>query len=320
MSFFWRFPVSHNSTELTVPGAHPADGAASASSLSIGQIALGNGIVLRHMVASRAQARGTVLFLHGFPETMLTWQPLAEALASDYAVHAFDWPGYGQSSRPAVEQFPYAPADYARVLQDYVRVSGIDRSSLLIYATDIGALPALLAALDQPDLARHIVVGDFAPFNRPQYMFEGLQALKSAPSADVVRAGMNKTRDDVLANAFFRGQTAEQRFPVPQALFDDMAKGWDGDLTSADAFYHYYSHFTRDEDYFEASMARLAIPVTVTWGELDFYIKKEMGVELAMRNALPLHIFPQAGHYPHLQVPGQAIAQISAIFAAMSNA
>lgn len=312
--------MSHISLESALPGAKEQEGAALAAPLTISQIQLGGEVVLRHMVARPAHPRGTVLFLHGFPETMLTWQPIAQTLASEYAVHAFDWPGYGQSARPSVEQFSYAPADYARVLQDYVRAAGIDRSSLLIYATDIGGLPALLAALEQPDLARQIVVGDFAPFNRPQYMFEGLQALKSSPSADAVRAGMNQNRDDVLANAFFRGLTAEQRFPVPQALFDDMAQGWDGALSSADAFYHYYSHFTRDEDYFEANMARLAIPVTVTWGELDFFIKKEMGIELATRNGLPLHIIPQAGHYPHLQVPAHTIDHIKAAFAAMDGA
>jgi hypothetical protein len=36
-------------------------------------------------------------------------------------------------------------------------------------------------------------------------------------------------------------------------------------MTSVDAFYHYYSNFTRDQDYFEANLAKLRTPVTVVW-------------------------------------------------------
>jgi pimeloyl-ACP methyl ester carboxylesterase len=280
----------------------------------ISQIQVSPDIKLRQMVYRPAHPKGTVLFLHGFPETMYAWKPVAESLSSDYEVHAFDWPGYGQSSRPGAERFAYAPKDYARVLQDYIRVSGIDRSTLVIYATDIGALPALLAALEQSDIAQKIIVGDFAPFNRPQYMYQSLQGLKSKPSADLVHAAMNKSRDEILANAFFRGMPAEERYSLPQDFKDDMARGWGGELTSADAFYHYYANFNRDEDYFEANMAKLKVPVKVIWGEKDIYIKKEMGGEFAQRSNSQLAILPNIGHYPHLQAPRQTADEVRAAF------
>jgi pimeloyl-ACP methyl ester carboxylesterase len=202
------------------------------------------------------------------------------------------------------------------VLRDYIRAAGIDSSRLVIYATDIGALPALLAALEQPDLAREIVVGDFAPFNRPQYMYETLQGLKSKPSADVVHAAMNKGRDEILANTFFRGLAAEERYEVPQDFKEDMAKGWDGEMTSADAFYHYYSHFTRDQEFFEANMSKLCVPVNVVWGEKDIYIRKEMGAEFAERSGVTLTVLPNLGHYPHLQAPKQTADEIRSVLGA----
>src|SRR5688572_1463214 len=134
-------------------------------------------ITLRRMVVHHPAPKGVVLFLHGFPETLYAWKDIALALGNDHEVHAFDWPGYGLSSRPTVDKFAYAPKDYARVLNAYIRKAGIDTSKLTIYATDIGALPALLLALDNPDIARTIIVGDFAPFDRSQYMYESLQAL-----------------------------------------------------------------------------------------------------------------------------------------------
>lgn len=281
----------------------------------IGFVEVGQDITLRRMVVRNPSPKGTVLFLHGFPETLYAWQEVAGPLANDYEVHAFDWPGYGLSSRPPAGRFSYAPRDYARILEGYIRKAGIDRSKLVIYATDIGALPALLLALEQPDVAKRIIVGDFAPFDRPQHMYGSLQSLKSPASSEQIRMFMKLNRDEILANTFKRGLSAEEQFETSSAFKEDVSRGWgDGDLTSADAFYHYYSGFTRDQDYFEANIARLKTPVNVIWGEKDLYINKAMGEELARRIRAELILLPGTGHYPHLQDPTRTVEEVRAAF------
>ena len=192
------------------------------SKAEIGFIEINSDITLRRMLVTNSRPKGIVLFLHGFPETLYAWKDISLILARDYEVHAFDWPGYGLSSRPPVDRFSYAPKDYAHVLKEYIRQSGIDTSRLIIYATDIGALPSLLLALEEPKLAKKLIVGDFAPFDRPQYMYESLQSLKSRPSSDKTRAYMNKNRDEILENAFRRGLTKDEQFDVSQEFKDDM--------------------------------------------------------------------------------------------------
>lgn len=301
-------------TPISPVHAEPAPiEAEEASQVKTDFIDIDQDIRLRRMVIRNAKPQGTVLLLHGFPETLHVWDHIATELGHDYEVHAFDWPGYGQSSRPSVERFSYAPADYAKILKRYIDKSGIDRSTLTIYATDIGALPALLAALDDPSIARTIIVGDFAPFNRPQHMHERIQRLKTEPTASLARAELNAHSDDVLANAFTRGLPVEKQFAVAKSIQDDMAEGWDkGGITSADAFFHYYSHFTRDEDYFEANIGRLVTPVKVVWGAEDFYIKPAMGAELAEKLGVELTLLPGVGHYVHLQAPQQVLEEIHA--------
>jgi pimeloyl-ACP methyl ester carboxylesterase len=272
-------------------------------------------ITLRRMVLRNPKPNGTVLFLHGFPETLYAWKDIALALADDYEVHAFDWPGYGLSSRPTLDRFSYAPAHYARVLNQYITKAGIDTSKLTIYATDIGALPTLLLAVEEPDIARTIIVGDFAPFNRPQFMYESLQSLKAGPSMVQVRANLNKNRDEILENTFTRGLPKEAQFEVSREFKDDMSRGWNhGAMTTADAFSHYYSHFTRDQDRFESRLAGLKTPVKVVWGEKDLYIKKEMGLEFAESIHAELGLLPGIGHYPHLQNPRLVIDEVRASF------
>ncbi len=46
-----------------------------------------------------------------------------------------------------------------------------------------------------------------------------------------------------------------------------MSRGWDhGIMTTADAFFYYYSHFTRDQDHFESNLVQLKTRVKVIWG------------------------------------------------------
>jgi len=287
----------------------------SATAQEIGNVQISPDITLRRMVVQNPAAKGTLLFLHGFPETMFTWRELALDLGRDYEVHAFDWPGYGQSSRPSPDKFAYAPRDYAQVLTAYIDKAGIDRSKLVIYATDIGGLPPLLAALEQPYIARKIIVGDFAPLDRPHYMSERLRNLKAPQTAEAVRAAINQNRDEIIENTFRRGLEASDQFNVPAELTEDMRAGWtQSSLSTGDAFYHYYSHFTRDQQYFEANLRRLKTPVQVVWGEKDIYIDKKMGEEFAAKSGKPFASLPKLGHYPHLQAPQQISLEIRAAF------
>ncbi|QYY34268.1 alpha/beta hydrolase (plasmid) [Cupriavidus pinatubonensis] len=300
---------------LLIGSAHAA--APQPATPDIGFVQVNPDIKLRRLVVHNAAPRGTVLFLHGFPETLYAWKDIASTLGQDYEVHAFDWPGYGESSRPGVDKFAYAPSDYAKVLKDYIATAGIDKQHLVIYATDIGALPALLAALDEPAIAKRIIVGDFAPFNRPQFMQERLQALKDPATADAVHAAFNRTRDEILQNAFTRGLPESLRYEVTLEFKADIVHGWqNGALTSADAFYQYYSHFTHDQDHFEANLGKLTTPVSVIWGEKDIYIHKEMGEELAGRAKLDMKVLPGLGHYPHLQDQAATISEVRAAFGA----
>ncbi|SFI90202.1 alpha/beta fold hydrolase [Nitrosomonas sp. Nm34] len=270
---------------------------------------------LRHMVVHNPKPKGYVLFLHGFPETVYVWKDIAQTLGKDYEVHAIDWPGYGLSTRPDTKQFSYAPKDYAAVLKKYIHKSGIDSSNLVIYATDIGALPALLLAIDEPRVAKYIVVGDFAPFNRPDYMYASLQSLKSLPGAESTRAYMNKTRDEILANAYRRGLSQDEQFDISEEIQQDMSNGWSqGSMSSADAFFHYYQHFTRDQDYLESNIDKLKTHVRVIWGEKDIYINKQMGVEFAQKIGSQLTVLPGIGHYPHLQDPAKTVEEVCSEF------
>ncbi|MBY3036898.1 MULTISPECIES: alpha/beta fold hydrolase [Rhizobium] len=309
--------TANAASAAATPSSHTAEAFAStqAAQDTVDFIEIDEVLTLRRMIVRAPAPKGPVLFLHGFPETLTVWKEIATTLAHDYDVHAFDWPGYGQSSRPDLDRFSYAPRAYARVLKAYIERAGIDGSKLVIYATDIAALPALLLALEEPKIARQIIVGDFAPFDRPQYMWENLQNLKAEPTASPTRTYMNRTSDEILQNVHRRGLSSAEQFDLPIEVQQDMSHSWSLDgVTSADAFAHYYANFTRDQHHLEANLDRLKTPVKVIWGEKDIYISSEMGIEFAGKIGAKVDVLPGICHFPHLQNPKQTVEEIYASF------
>src|SRR5687767_3661052 len=88
----------------------------------------------------------TVLLLHGFPSSSHMFRELIPDLAARYHVVAPDYPGFGYSSAPSVDQFEYSFArladvvegftdqlgltSYVLYLQDYARSASASRSSI----------------------------------------------------------------------------------------------------------------------------------------------------------------------------------------------
>jgi pimeloyl-ACP methyl ester carboxylesterase len=96
-----------------------------------------------------------IVLLHGTPASSHMYRNLIPALADRYHVIAPDYPGFGHSERPGVEEFDYtfdALADHVDGLLDHL---GLDRYSL--YVQDYGAPVGWRLALRHPERIAAIV-------------------------------------------------------------------------------------------------------------------------------------------------------------------
>ena len=66
----------------------------------------------------------TLLLLHGFPTSSHMYRDLIPALADRYHVIAPDYPGYGNSSMPAVDEFDYTFDNLAAVVEKLLGAEG----------------------------------------------------------------------------------------------------------------------------------------------------------------------------------------------------
>lgn len=103
-----------------------------------------------------------VMLLHGFPQTHLMWRHVAAELAAHHTVICPDLRGYGASDKPAeVEDVTYAKRTMAADTVALARALGHDRFALAGH--DRGALVAIRAALDHPDVISHLASLDVLP-------------------------------------------------------------------------------------------------------------------------------------------------------------
>ncbi|WP_405797465.1 alpha/beta fold hydrolase [Streptomyces sp. NBC_01506] len=105
-----------------------------------------------------------VMLLHGFPQTHLMWRHVAVELAAHHTVICPDLRGYGASDKPAenaADDLTYAKRTMAADTVALARALGHDRFALVGH--DRGALVAIRAALDHPDVITHLASLDVLP-------------------------------------------------------------------------------------------------------------------------------------------------------------
>jgi pimeloyl-ACP methyl ester carboxylesterase len=98
----------------------------------------------------------TVLLLHGFPSSSHMFRNLIPMLADKYHVVAPDFPGYGESSAPSVNDFDYSFERLATVTEKFTEK--LTFSSYALYLSDIGASVGFRLAVMHPERVTAMIV------------------------------------------------------------------------------------------------------------------------------------------------------------------
>ena len=98
----------------------------------------------------------TVLLLHGFPTSSHMFRNLIPALADRYHLVAPDYPGYGNSAMPAVDEFDYTFDNLADIVEKLTRRLGLETYSL--YLMDYGAPVGFRLAAKHPERVESLII------------------------------------------------------------------------------------------------------------------------------------------------------------------
>jgi len=98
----------------------------------------------------------TILLLHGFPTSSHMFRNLIPALADKYHLVAPDYPGYGNSSMPKVDEFEYTFDHMAEIIEKFIGKLGIQKYSL--YLMDYGAPVGFRLAVAHPERVDALII------------------------------------------------------------------------------------------------------------------------------------------------------------------
>jgi pimeloyl-ACP methyl ester carboxylesterase len=248
----------------------------------------------------------TILLLHGFPTSSHMFRNLIPALSDRFRLVAPDYPGFGNSDQPAMEDFEYSFDNLAVLLEAIVERLGIERYSL--YLMDYGAPIGFRLSPKHPEQVESLIVQ-----NGNAYV-EGLREFW-----DPIRA-------------YWKDPSAENAKPLTKFIFPEGVKwqythgvrnpevispdNWrvalslltrDGTPAIQPALFHDYQnnvpHYPAWQAYFRAHQP----PTLIVWGKNDHVLPAE-GAHPYKRDLVNLGFhLPDTGHFA-LEEDGQAIA------------
>lgn len=98
----------------------------------------------------------TILLLHGFPTSSHMFRDLIPKLAKDFHLVAPDYPGYGNSSMPSVDEFEYSFDNFASIVDKFTEELELDSFSL--YLMDYGAPVGFRIAAAHPERIESLII------------------------------------------------------------------------------------------------------------------------------------------------------------------
>jgi len=105
----------------------------------------------------------TILLLHGFPTSSHMFRNLIPALSDRFHLVAPDYPGYGNSPMPSVDEFEYTFDNIAKVMEGFIQKLGLKKYSL--YLMDYGAPIGFRIAVNHPERVQTLIIQNGNAYN-----------------------------------------------------------------------------------------------------------------------------------------------------------
>jgi pimeloyl-ACP methyl ester carboxylesterase len=221
----------------------------------------------------------TVLLLHGFPTSSHMFRNLIPALADKYHVVAPDYPGFGNSSMPKVDEFEYTFDRLADVVDKFMQQLNLKTYSL--YVQDYGAPIGYRLAAKHPERVQALIVQNGNAYE------EGLRDFwipiraywqeRSAANADALRnfLTVEATRWQYTYGTRNPNRISPDNWLIDQALLDRSGN----QEIQLQLFYDYRTNLPLYPKW-QAYFRKYQPPTLIVWGKNDL-------------------IFPAEGAYPY---------------------
>lgn len=247
--------------------------------------------------APDSEPRGTLLCLHGYPESSHMFAPLVGAApGAGWRAFAPDLPGYGDSD-------PDPPHTWTRM------VAAVDAfwrerigEPVALVVHDWGGLIGLRWACERPEAVRALVISDTGFF--PDGKWHGLaQAMRTEGRGEQLVDGMTRASFGQLLNGVSPA--------FDDDALDDYFKAFADDVRRRGQLELYRSGEFSELAPYDGRLAGLGVPTLLLWGEDDPFAPVAGAHRLAKE--IPharLQVLPGAGHFVFDERPEETTASV----------
>ncbi len=248
----------------------------------------------------------TLLLLHGFPTSSHMFRNLIPALADKYHVVAPDYPGFGQSAMPKVNEFAYTFDRLAEVVDKLTQQLNLKTYSL--YVQDYGAPVGYRLAAKHPERVEALIVQNGNAYEeglRDFWVpFRAYWKERNETNAAALRKflTLEATKWQYTHGVRQPGNISPDNWTIDQALLDRPGN----QEIQLQLFYDYGSNpplYPQWQAYFR----KYQPPTLIVWGKND-YIFPAAGAEPYRRDLknIEVHLL-ETGHFA-LEEEGERIA------------
>jgi non-heme chloroperoxidase len=249
-------------------------------------VALANGQRLRY--AARGPQPVSVVFVHGWPDSWRSFQPVFDALPPEVGAISVSLRGFGGSDAPTQG---YEPGDFAadiRQLADHLHIT-----SAVFVGHSMGTLVVQRLAAQHPELVAGLV------------LIGGLTKLPD-DVFDEVWSVVSDLRDPIDEQFVRDFQSSTLAAPVPESFFEQLI----AESRKAPARV-WQAAFAGVRSMPPETPARITAPTVLIWGDHDALApRSEQDHLLAAIPRSRLVIYENAGHSPNWEQPNRVAADI----------
>lgn len=254
-----------------------------------------------HKIRCVEKGRGHPLILiHGLGASLDWWQPNIDALSRKYRVIAFDFLGFGLSSKPELKFSINLASDF---MLSFLDAFQIQKASFV--GNSMGGLIALYTAMNAPDRVERLVLVDAAGFGQELSIF--LRIGSVFPLGEMALAMRNR-----LTAKIFLSRLVYDLKKVPESLIDCVLRMFSQpravEVCLQVLRYAVNLKGLRKEIWLPVVERTPSLPhkTLMIWGEEDRIIplnQAHLGKGLMKHSEL--RVFKKCGHIPQIERPDE---------------
>ena len=296
---------------------------------------------LHYVQSGTNNAQGTIVFLHGFPESWQTWHEQIQFFSERYQVIAPDLPGYNLSDKPESVAFFTVP-NLIKFIADFIKTVAPDEQIYLV-AHDWGGAIAWPLTAFYPEIVNKLVILNAAhPSTFTREMINNPeQRKKSEYIHDLISENAeNKLLENECEYLFDKVLSTMEKSTLTEQKRQEYLTLW-RQPGAVNGMLQYYRAMPQlasrsseenisnvsdrahveiiDTQQMKIPSIRIAVPTLILWGEQDQAFVKENLVGLgAYIPDCQIQRFAQASHWLQHELPDQ-VNEAIALFIGNSN-